>query len=425
MSSSWVNFVLPLIPSSVLLGLSIWLFLWPSSFRRLLSRTRESILYTGESNGLRTRPVPRFALPYVAIAWVLLLAAGVMFAPMIHQDAEVVLTEYRDLTIFLMAPFLIGALVIHLRPNHSRELKYSLVLIPGGWELFFAGASVRQKLPASWAEAGPQLVIIAIMLPVLFWWSSIFLAEMLLLPRLLRRWDTSSRQFPRLYVQIFSILRMRTFGIVILVGLLVAPTIATMLLGARYILIEVFRRHPILYLRSFHQEEAPAVFGRAIAPALTSFGVIEALVHRTQTGSSLLSQASIWQFGLFATVSDADWQSWVNDGISRCSLIVIDCSVRTESVDWELQLARREMPSNRVLGITNDAISSNVAEGLRVSSYSTDRKGIKRLRNEVIAWAGTVLKYDPRKPQRVGVIVFVLLIYLPVLIYVLATTLHK
>ena len=332
MSSSWFTFALPFIPIAFVLVI-VWLLMRPSFLRRLLSRTRESSLYRRESNGLRTRAAPRFSLPYVAIGWALLFAAGVILAPLIHQDAEALAKQYRPLMALGMVPFLIGALFIHLRPNHSRELKYTLVLIPLGWELFFAGASTRQMvvLPDSWLE----LLIIAIILPLLLWWASIFLAAMLLLPRLLHRWDTGSQSFSRSYIQIFSILRMRTFWIVMLIGVMIAPTIAIPLLGARYILIEAFRRHPILYLRSFHQEQASTIFGRAIAPALAPFGVIEALVHRTQTGSSLLSRAPIWQFGLLAAVSDTDWQSWVNDGINRCSLVVIDCSLRTESVDWE------------------------------------------------------------------------------------------
>jgi hypothetical protein len=217
-----------------------------------------------------------------------------------------------------MFPFLIAAIFVHLRPNHSRQLKYTLLLgsIPAT-DVFLFGAVIRDQLSAVDFSTERSILIALLLLAVVvvsLWWVIAFIAISLSLPYLIRAWTREAKP-PKAQLYVFSLLRMRFFTLSILPCLLVAPVIAIIFLSGRFVLGQAFRRHPIVYLRSFRYEGSTAIFGRAVAPGLAPFGVIRALVHESQTGRTLLSKTSIWQFGVLATVSDASWRSWVEDAI--------------------------------------------------------------------------------------------------------------
>ena len=234
------------------------------------------------------------------------------------------------------------------------------------------------------------------------WYLFAFAAVSLSLRTLVNSGDTAGSAGGKRRNYVFAFFRSRSFGPLALFCLALSPDVAIVLLCGRYVFIEAFRRHPIVYLRSFQYEGAAATFGRAIAPALAPFGVISALVHGTQTGRVLLSSTSIWQFGLLATVSDTAWKNWVSDAIARCTLVVIDCTVRTESVDWEIQTALRERDPDRVLVMTVGTDGAVAAGSATLLTYSADRAGTKQLRADIAAWAGAATGIDLRKARRIA-----------------------
>jgi len=408
-----------LIPFTIVMTV-LWLAVRPTFFRRLLSGMREKRLYRKGRMLAAGKPPPTFTFPYVIVAWSFFFVMGISFPPpallsgSLDQIAELG-RQYNSYRLLAMIPLVMAAVVIHLRPNHSRELKYTLVLILlPAVSLFATGAQTRDLFSGRSIEtAHPTIaysiiyaVVVFVSLAISLWYVFVFLALSLFASYWIKTGRVTRSSSGKIG---FAFFRVRFFGpFMLLCGL--APDIAVVFLGGRYVLGEAFRRHPIVYLRSFRHEGAGKIFGRAIAPALAPFGVIRALVHESQTGRVLLSSTSIWQFGSLETVPDASWQSWVSDAVRSSSLAVIDCTVRTESVDWEIQTSLRELDAGRVLVMTTDQAPVVAANGATVSSYAADRGGIKRLRAQVTSWAGQALNINMRKAKGIAACVWLLVL---------------
>jgi len=419
--SSFIEVALSLLPFAVLLTV-VWSLLRPTFFRRLVAGIREKKIYQKERTLAKGEPPPNFVLPYVIVIWCLFIIIGLILGPpefngSLEEGVKIArhYRPYRDLAVPVL---LIAAVVIHLRPNHSRELKYTLILsLVPAIGLFGTGAVIREQTNV--LSISIELIIMLVFLIISHW----YFLFLIILSYWVRTGYITRLTRRKVGLYIFGFLRRRWFGPSVLLLLMLNPDVAIFLLIGRYVFVEAFRHHPIVYLRSFRYEGAAMIFGRAIAPALAPFGVIRALVHGSQTGRNLLYRTSIWQFGLLATVSDALWQNWVSDAIRRGSLAVIDCTVWTESVDWEIQTSLRELGPSRVLVITVDQSLVVAAHGALIISYSTNRGGIDRLRVEVTSWASEALNIDARKAQRFGTFVWLVVLILIVGRFVLLTLL--
>jgi hypothetical protein len=148
---------------------------------------------------------------------------------------------------------------------------------------------------------------------------------------------------------------------------------------------------PVIYLRSFHYDDASNVFGDAVAPALAPFGVVKGLVHSQQTGGALFSRTSIWQLGLMTTVPDARWKDWVTKALRSAGLVIIDSSVPTGSVMWEISSALHYVDRRRVLIIASDRAPINTTDDVKVITYGQGPKAMARLQRDVAGWAGRAL----------------------------------
>jgi hypothetical protein len=190
------------------------------------------------------------------------------------------------------------------------------------------------------------------------------------------------------------------------------------LLVIRYIAIERFRQRPIVYFRSFHHQHANQIFGRAIAPALSSYGVIMGLVNNLQTGSRLFSRTSLWQFGWMAVVPEGRWQEWVSTALDRASLAIIDCSVVTESVLWEIRAAVCALDVTRIAVIrgTRDSDCHDFP-GVQVFEYSNENsQSLRQLKERLDRWA----KITSRSSQQTIVIAWMLAIMVICIIVLLS-----
>lgn len=411
---SYSELLVQLLPFALFLLVG-WLLLGRSFLRRLLAGLREKKIYRREHPWIARESPTRFALPYVVVIWCFLLVSGIVFGPSSSEIKSIGDSSINAYRFFATLPFLIIAVVIHLRPNHSRELKYTLLLgsIPAV-TLFLSGPYIRdQFVTADFSIASFVFLSIYLILVIVmgFWWVVVVIAISLLLKA-----GTIARSRPiKIQRYIFSFLRMPSVGFFVLPSLFFAPAFAIIFLTGRFVFGEAFRRHPIVYLRSFRYERSAATFGRALAPALAPFGIIQALVHESQTGRILLSKSSIWQFGMLATVPNALWQGWVEGAIRNCSLVLIDCSVQTESVEWEIETALRETDPARVLVITTGQTADVATTGATILSYSTDKGGIKQLRAQVSFWAEKTLQMDLRKARWIAACFWGFLFLVPII----------
>jgi hypothetical protein len=121
--SSFFDLAISFIPF-LLVVLVIWLLVRPTLLRRFVSGIREKYTYRTEQPVSRDRPIRRFALPYVAGLWCVFVLAGIALGTPALSAED--LQHYRLYRILLTMPCLIAAVFVHLRPNHSRELKYIL-----------------------------------------------------------------------------------------------------------------------------------------------------------------------------------------------------------------------------------------------------------------------------------------------------------
>ena len=102
-------------------------------------------------------------------------------------------------------------------------------------------------------------------------------------------------------------------------------------------------------------------------------GVIVGLVTSAQTNSVLMSRTSIWQCGLMAVIPDEHWREWVDNVLQTASLSIIDSTVATDSVLWEIQTASRLMPPNDI-AILKLASTEAPVPSTEVRSFSTLRQ---------------------------------------------------
>jgi hypothetical protein len=180
---------------------------------------------------------------------------------------------------------------------------------------------------------------------------------------------------------------MRWVGPIIVVCILTTNNLCLILLMTRYVVIERFRKQPIIYLRSFHYDGATETFGNAIAPAISRFGVVEGLVHGEQKSSNLIARASIWQFGQMIAVLDGQWKDWVTNALRYANAVIIDCSVLTKSVTWEIVEAFRSVGRHRVLLIANESTPDIGATGAQIVRYGRGPDAMQQLRAGITDWA--------------------------------------
>jgi hypothetical protein len=185
----------------------------------------------------------------------------------------------------------------------------------------------------------------------------------------------------------------------------------------RYLIVERFRQQPVIYLRSFHYDDAAEVFGDAIAPAVAPCGVVKGLVHSQQTGGALFSRTSFWQLGLMATVPDARWKDWVTKALRSARLVIIDNSMPTGSIKWEIAAALQAVDPRRVLVIARDQAATNTTVDVEVIKYGQGRKAMAQLHRDIAGWVGRALPGG--LPSRLLAAVWICVLLLVIVLFVL------
>lgn len=119
-------------------------------------------------------------------------------------------------------------------------------------------------------------------------------------------------------------------------------------LNLRYLVGKRLENAPIIYLRCFSYSQGPSSLGTIVARVATYFGVLFAIVHPRQKGSDLLFQSRITEQALVSLVPDKDWQEFVMAKLSICSAVIIDRTMSTESLQWEIAKAIELVDPSRI-----------------------------------------------------------------------------
>ncbi len=372
-------------------------------------------------------PTPGYiALPYLLASWVFAILLGLILAPAV--DLSELLNPSSDVSRFLFLlttigfiACLIAGILEHFRPNHSRQLKYSLIMACFPLSvLFLVPRSILHALErAPAAGISVSFLQVALLFLAIFWPVLVLSIMAVLGGMWIRRQASNNQSPPRAWEQLlFTIVHKRSAGPLIVVCYFFSKELMLVLLMIRYLSVERFRRQPVIYLRSFHYDDAAKVFGEAVAPALTPFGVVKGLVHSQQTGGALFSRTSIWQLGLMTTVPDARWRDWVTKALRSAGLVIIDNSVPTESVMWEISSALHYVDRRHVLVIASDQAPINTTAGVEVVKYGQGPNAMARLQRDIADWAGRALPSGRAGLVRVANIVWICLLALAIAIFV-------
>jgi hypothetical protein len=143
---------------------------------------------------------------------------------------------------------------------------------------------------------------------------------------------------------------------------------------------------PILYFRSFRNEDSPAVFAKIVSKAARRFGIIEGLVHRTQPASALQASVDITEQAHFSVSPDSLWQSWVIEKVRSASVVIVDATDETDSLNWEIAQAVEAVGAARVAVLCKEGKQLPSLGEIWHAEYTMDRRGIRRCRQELRNW---------------------------------------
>lgn len=263
----------------------------------------------------------------VAAAGLCPLVLGMLVTPMLRLPLAAV-------GILLMGI----AYLSHLLPGHDRTRKY--VLFTCGGSAFSTISLSNTEVPGAFVAVVCVVLLVAVVAMLGYFHAT---KELAFGDQKLERTITWYRRLTWLQGTDLS----TAFAMVILNLLGLSP----LYLLARFIVKNQMTRYPIVYLRSFGQAEASIVFPMVILPAVSRYAVVTGLVHWRQ-GSEILQKdaALLWRSNLFI-VPDAHWKSWIASRLDGAAGAIVDISISSEAVLWELSSAIDALGSKRVFVI--------------------------------------------------------------------------
>lgn len=158
-------------------------------------------------------------------------------------------------------------------------------------------------------------------------------------------------------------------------------------LPLRYLVVERLRDNPIIYLRSFHYTESPLVLGKILLPSILWFAPLLAVTHKLQPPEEIYSKITLHEVPTLYSVSNEKWQNWIEQCFSKASVIIIDCSVQSPGVMWELDLAKTILPKDRIIVIQNmnsqTVLSSDLLSVEYELGFWKERKAVRELKHHL------------------------------------------
>jgi hypothetical protein len=262
-----------------------------------------------------------------------------------------------------------------------RRLKYELLTAGVSVEAVTFFVSIAQGLsflawkPSNIFESRPENFIE----PAVFAWVSVSYVVLLVLARilpatLLGNPNTEWRRHPPSLSTRRAFHWVKRFGIVFAFAAFFGMTQAFLLayLITRYVLGERMTSVRILYLRSFHYAEGPTAFGAIVARVASRFGVLLALVHQTQQRTDVHAKTRLTERAELFRVPDESWQRWILDEMQCASLVIIDRSVSSEGLSWEVEQALTLLSPEKLILLTKRGVSLVAPPGAWTLEYDLD-----------------------------------------------------
>ena len=369
-----------------------------SFFERILIRQAESrALHKRRSRFQARRSMVKRTVPIVSVA----VLAGIFFSLILVFGTPIVERGLRQLIVrgsrqflagFLFVPghplilvfqfgcpLLLGwALALHFNPFTERTRKYSLLLIG------LSGLFVYQILFHRFYEAGnlgDYLTRSKIIETVLVDHLAHWVLWVVLLVFSIAKHNSPPGPVTRFLFRLIGVLS----PLAIVYAFALAATAVTRIpllpvgllidyLVLRFLVIEQLSNRPIVYMRSFNLPLVSTAFGKIVAPAARGIGVVVALVHKSQSTSAIHAETNLASRANLDMVPDEEWRGWIRDQLRSCSAAVIDASVGTEGVAWEVKAALDLVGKDCIGVLYSTTEQPSVPEGIWTLHYVADTK---------------------------------------------------
>jgi len=274
---------------------------------------------------------------------------------------------------------MLSAWVVHGLPGHSRNLKYVL------YYLGSAGIGLVFSVRGTSARA----LEIAGVIGVVDFAVAVACVALLRPDRPLEPGDSSSRRALAAWRLVSWIQGPDVPSILVITALGVVQ------LGIPYVFIRWCAgarvgRRAVLYLRSFHDDQAGRVFAEVLTPALHRTVAVTGLVHVAQPMSDLSRNVPLLWRSRFVAIADQNWRAWVERHLEAALAVVVDVSVATDSVTWELDRALAVLPPERLLVLHRTGTPAPA--GLPSVQYDlSSPAGIGQVRSSLSGWLSRAL----------------------------------
>ncbi len=157
-------------------------------------------------------------------------------------------------------------------------------------------------------------------------------------------------------------------------------------LVAIYLIGQRSLENPILYLRSFHDHNTPVVLAKIVMPAAVRFAPVIATAHALQPPEELYRKTNFLTAARLQLLPDSAWQEWILATLPRCRAVLVDVSVSSGSLVWELEHARAVLPAEKIVVLVQEEAPPIDLPGVLVVRYRLGWRGQWVARKALRRW---------------------------------------
>ena len=193
--------------------------------------------------------------------------------------------------------------------------------------------------------------------------------------------------------------RATSLGATLLMYFTLTIALAPFFLLRRFFVAERMAREPIVFLRSFQHRKSAFLFGRVIAKVAARHGVAVGIAHATQTIGDLSTETSMVQQARLTSVSDRQWQDWVRAQLASAKAVIIERSIETKGVQWEIETALATVAPSRVALLNEKGVPRIEVPGVFQLEYELTTGGEQQARSALDQWLTGIDAGEQGAPQ--------------------------
>lgn len=159
--------------------------------------------------------------------------------------------------------------------------------------------------------------------------------------------------------------------------------LGVLLMPLRYFVLQRMLEKPIIYLRSFSHAQASVVLGKIVMPAARFLAPVLAISHELQAADQIYRRTDpIEQINLIRA-PDKEWREQISQQLSRSIAAVIDYTLQTEGVVWELEEAMRVVHRSRIIVLQSVEAERIPISDIKVITYSYNWRSQRKAKKEL------------------------------------------